>query len=236
MQKNSEYLSLRWSAKGSHGNWGCFWLVREISCASYVTTDWKSLPTSTVFCQISDTASVGDTVEDTRLRRITEHVTDNLNRRCHTAAAFQDVQEAFDRIWHDGLIVKLIWFRFVGYLIRVIQFFLSNCSIRARVGKEFPVSRLITAGLLQGTCLYPILFNSYSADIPTHPRVMNAFYADDISFIQSNTIIAQVTLPFQNHFLSLQRWYPDGNFNINKQNRRETSSKRPRLNNPKLFF
>lgn len=43
-----------------------------------------------------------------QLRLVVEAITDNMNRRCHTAAVYLYILQAFDRFWHDGLIASLI--------------------------------------------------------------------------------------------------------------------------------
>lgn len=43
----------------------------------------------------------------TQLVKLTDEIATNLNNKKHTAAIILDVEKAFDRVWHDGLIHKL---------------------------------------------------------------------------------------------------------------------------------
>lgn len=42
-----------------------------------------------------------------QLLRITEHISNGFEKKKHTGAAFLDIAQAFDRVWHDGLLYKL---------------------------------------------------------------------------------------------------------------------------------
>jgi hypothetical protein len=44
--------------------------------------------------------------------RPTDHVTLNFNNKIFKAAVFSDIEEAFDKTWHPGLIYKLSKFGF----------------------------------------------------------------------------------------------------------------------------
>ena len=39
---------------------------------------------------------------------------------------FLDISEAFDKIWHEGLIYKMETMTFTGSMLRLLQSFLSN--------------------------------------------------------------------------------------------------------------
>ncbi|GJQ81877.1 hypothetical protein Trydic_g9902 [Trypoxylus dichotomus] len=42
-----------------------------------------------------------------QLLRITEHITEHLDKSTPTAAVMLDIEKAFDKVWHEGLIYKL---------------------------------------------------------------------------------------------------------------------------------
>lgn len=55
------------------------------------------------------------------LRRVVESLVGSKNRRCHATTIFLYIYQGLDRIWHDAWVVKLIRFRFPGYLIKIIH-------------------------------------------------------------------------------------------------------------------
>ena len=67
-----------------------------------------------------------------QLLRVAEHIADNLNKSKHTSMLLLDAKQAFDRVWHDGLIYKLIQLDCPHYLIGIIKSFLSDRTFRVR--------------------------------------------------------------------------------------------------------
>lgn len=59
----------------------------------------------------------------------------NLNR-C-TLAVFLDIERAFDKVWHDGLIHKLIHLNLSPALVLMIDSFLTNRSCKIKVNDTF---------------------------------------------------------------------------------------------------
>lgn len=151
-----------------------------------------------------------------QLLRVSEYIAENLNRRRHTAMLLLDVRQAFDRVWHDGLVYKLRSFEFPLYLIACVESFLRNRRLRVRVGKDLSTSRSIGAGVPQGSKLSPVLFNVYCADIPTRARVEIALYADDIALISSSRHLSTCAQPIQEHLPTLLDWYSQWGLRINE--------------------
>jgi hypothetical protein len=54
--------------------------------------------------------------------KLTDHVILNFNNNMSTAAVFLDIEKAFDRIWHLGLLYKLPNLQFLVSLIKLISF------------------------------------------------------------------------------------------------------------------
>ncbi|GFT65806.1 putative RNA-directed DNA polymerase from transposon X-element [Trichonephila clavipes] len=46
-----------------------------------------------------------------QLLRVVEYIKDAIDRNQYTAAVFLDIQKAFDRVWHTGLLYKLIKYK-----------------------------------------------------------------------------------------------------------------------------
>ena len=94
---------------------------------------------------------------------------------------FCDVSEAFDRVWHEGLLFKL---RTVGISGSLLKWFTDYLSIRKQqVVLPGVTSELSTlkAGVPQGSILGPLLFLLYINDIVKKINCSIRLFADDTS-------------------------------------------------------
>lgn len=119
----------------------------------------------------------------TQLYTLFKEIQDNNINRKYTAAIFIDMEKAFDRVWHEGLIYKLrTQTDLPTNIIKLIKSFLLNRSFQIRVTNSLSTPRHIEAGVPQGSCLSPILYSLYINDLPTIDRVKTLIFADDTMF------------------------------------------------------
>jgi hypothetical protein len=92
-----------------------------------------------------------------------------------------DVEGAFDRVWHRGLVFKLYSFGFPDIAIAWVAEFLRGRSFRVRIGNSHSEWRPISGGVPQGSPLSPILYVLYTADLVREiPRdLLTGLFADD---------------------------------------------------------
>lgn len=103
----------------------------------------------------------------------------SANKRTFTAVVSLDVEKAFDKVWHEGLLYKLIKMNIPTQLVKIIKSFLSDRSFQVKIKKSLSTPKWISAGVPQGLCLSPHLFTIYINDMPQHPRSKIALFADD---------------------------------------------------------
>lgn len=75
--------------------------------------------------------------------------------RCKTSTGMIliDVEKAFDRVWHAGLIYKMIKFKFPLYIIKVINSFLKNRRYFVEIQKQKSNVKSMRFGVPQGAVL-----------------------------------------------------------------------------------
>jgi hypothetical protein len=121
-----------------------------------------------------------------QLKRVIGHARANLAQRCSTGIVTLDCEKAFDRIWHDGLLFKLIKNKYPKYLITLIRSFLTNRSFRVVINGQPSGSHPIPFGLPQGAVMSPDLTNVYTHDLPTSRDHQTAMFADDVAKFSSS--------------------------------------------------
>ncbi|GFU75266.1 RNA-directed DNA polymerase from mobile element jockey, partial [Trichonephila clavipes] len=141
--------------------------------------------------------------------RVTELIHSGFAKHEATGILFLDIAKAFDKIWHDGLLIKLIRLDFPAPLIKSIHSFLSHRSFRVRVDRILSSPRPIRSGLPQGSLSSPLLFTLYVNDIPQTDSSHLAMFADDTAVISQNKRFSVVISNLQHYISSLELWLND---------------------------
>ncbi|GFT34295.1 RNA-directed DNA polymerase from mobile element jockey [Trichonephila clavipes] len=127
--------------------------------------------------------------------------------RKSTEAVFLDIQKAFDRVWHVGLLYKLIKINTPPHLIKLINSFLKNRSFTVKVNNTHSSNRRIIAGTPQGSSISPILFNIYVNDIPRTSQSTICMFADDTAILAQSNELQLVTHFLHKHIAKLEDWF-----------------------------
>ena len=113
--------------------------------------------------------------------KLSQTVLQGFNRGQITTVVFLDVEKAFDKVWHKGLLYKLKKKKLPEKYIRWINSFLTEREIKVKINNSLSEEIIPTRGVPQGSPLSPILFILYVADIPTDKTVNTSQFADDIA-------------------------------------------------------
>ena len=145
-----------------------------------------------------------------QLARITDFVTHGYNLKKHTGMVLLDIEKAYDTIWPQGLLRKLIFYHFPAYLIHLIHSYLSGRTFTVVVDGARSSSRPQRAGLPQGAVLSPLLFTLYISDMPSLPHMHLALYADDTALLPQSwrvdTIVRRLRMAVTQLQMYFIRW------------------------------
>jgi hypothetical protein len=88
-----------------------------------------------------------------------------LEDRKYCAAVFLDVSQAFDRVWHSGLLYKIKQFLPPPYFL-LLKSYLIDRKFQVRVGNEKLELQPIKAGVPQGSVLGPTFYAHRTYPLP----------------------------------------------------------------------
>jgi hypothetical protein len=142
-----------------------------------------------------------------QLARLTDEITRQNNLNKVSTLTTIDLTKAFDLVWHNGLIHKLISLNYPPSLIKIIQNYLSKRSIKIRYNNTLSNERSTTTGVPQGGVLSAHLFIIYTHDIPHSPYTTLALFADDTAILSHSYTTKQSTKTTQRHLDKLQIYF-----------------------------
>ena len=150
-----------------------------------------------------------------QVARVVSHVANTLNRKEKAVAAFLDVSCAFDRVWHPGLIHKLLQAGTPHHIALVLANFLRGRTFRVRVESACSTSHTIAAGVPQGSSLSPALYSLYTDDIPVQQDTLLALFADDIALVSTSLSSAHASKKLQRALDLLPAWLAEWRLTLN---------------------
>ena len=122
--------------------------------------------------------------------RLSEDISHGFAERKCTIGVFLDVSGAFDKVWVQGLLWKVLKMQLPKPLVGLVHGFLACRSLRVKVGSKFSPKVEMSAGTPQGAVLSPSLFNFFVDDlrdiIGIGDGIELAQYADDIAIWSTN--------------------------------------------------
>ncbi|GFV07282.1 RNA-directed DNA polymerase from mobile element jockey [Trichonephila clavipes] len=142
-----------------------------------------------------------------QLLRVVEYIKDAIDRNQYTAAVFLDIQKAFDRVWHTGLLFKLIKYKIPPPLILLLKSYINDRTFMVKINRTYSQIKSAKAGIAQCSILGPVLFNLYVNDITKSTNTMICMYADDTAILSRhydpNTLIKNLN----DHLAHLEKWF-----------------------------
>lgn len=150
-----------------------------------------------------------------QLHRITDKISFAFEKKEHCPGVFLDIAQAFDRVWHDGLLFKLKLILPAPYFL-IIKSYLEDRFFTIKYNNSYSPYYKINAGVPQGSDLSPTLFNIYTSDVPKTSHTTLATYADDTAILSSNKNPDIAANYLQYHLNQISNWSKKWKIKINE--------------------
>jgi hypothetical protein len=155
------------------------------------------------------------TVEQTH--QIVQRINEALENKQYCSAAFLDISQAFDKVWHTGLLYKLGRSLPLNYFL-IIKSYLHSRHFIIKVETEYTELSSVNAGVPQGSVQGPLLYLLYTAGLPTLPESTTTTFPDDTAVIAVDSDPAIASQKLQTDLIAIQDWFKKWRMKANKSN------------------
>lgn len=140
-----------------------------------------------------------------QVHRVVHKIRQSLEKKEYCSAVFLDIEQAFDRVWHKGLLYKLKTLLPNSFYM-ILKSYLDQRRFQVKYEEELSKLYYITASVPQGSVLGPVLYSIYTADLPETENVVTATYADDTACLASDKDPKVATLKLQAQLNKINIW------------------------------
>jgi hypothetical protein len=137
------------------------------------------------------------------------HITDVFNtaieNQQYCTAAFLDINQAFDKLWHWGLLFKIKRISPSSYF-NLLKSYLNESQFETKFNGETSSRFHIHSGVPQGSILGPLLYVLYTSDLPTSRETILGTFADDATMFATHEDPTIDSLNLQEHFHIIEKW------------------------------
>lgn len=146
--------------------------------------------------------------------RIVNHIRASLEEKKMCASVFLDIQQAFDKVWHQGLLYKLKR-NLPDQIYLILRSYISNRCFQVKIENTLSQYHSIHSGVPQGSVLGPLLYLIFTADVPTTDNTLIATFADDTAIMSSDFSPNRASEKLQQHLNILQTWLEQWRIKVN---------------------
>lgn len=140
-----------------------------------------------------------------QVHRVVYKINTDLEEKRYCSAAFLDITQAFDKVWHEGLLYK-IKKALPHHFYQILQSYLGNRKFMVKQSEEVTPLYDINSGVPQGSVLGPVLYLLHTSDLPVAKDTLVATFADDTAILASNENPVIASRKLQESLDSIQKW------------------------------
>jgi hypothetical protein len=158
-------------------------------------------------------------------------INEALETKQYCSAAFLDISQAFNRVWHTGLLHKLRQFLPLNYYL-ILNSYLLNRHFQVKVEDSYTDLLPVNVGVPQGSVLGPLLYLLYTADLPTSPDATISTFAYDTAILATDLDSATASQKLQTSLLAIQHWLTKWRLKANSSKSTHVTFTTPRATYP----
>lgn len=157
-----------------------------------------------------------------QINRVYQYARDALERKEYCTAAFLDITQAFDKVWHTGLLYKLK-IQLPHSHFSVLRSYILDRSFMVKVVNNVTDLFPIEAGVPQGSVLGPTLYTLFTADLPLSRDTHTATFADDTVIMARSNSAATASQRLQTNLNVVNKWLNTWRFKTNESKSTQTT-------------
>ena len=150
-----------------------------------------------------------------QLFRMIQSIQDGFQEGISTTAVFVDFQQAYDRVWKKGLLLKMQRLGIKGKIYDWVKNFLTERTIQTKVENSMSERKVQEEGLPQGSALSCTLFLIFLNDLPQELKCQKAMYADDLALWKTHRYTIQAARHLNRDLRILQEYCKKWKITIN---------------------
>lgn len=170
-----------------------------------------------------------------QVHRVVDTINQAFEDRSYCVAAFLDVSQAFDKVWHQGLLYKLKKV-FPHTLYLILKSYLQERYFMVKQEQEITKLYPVKSGVPQGSILGPILYILFTADLPTSNNITTASFADDKAIMVNNSDPNIAAIHLQQHLNDIHEWSRLWRIKINEHKSVQVTFTKCRGTSPTLIL
>lgn len=198
---------------------------RPISMISCLGKIFESCIKNKVLSECENNNTLPDDQFGFRSERSTIHplvklqtdIVTNINAATPTIACAIDIEKAFDTVWIDGLLFKLIFiFKFNLHLCLMLKSYLYGRKYYVKINDKTSSTYIANAGVPQGGVLSALLYIIYISDMPRcPPNLKRLQYADDMIVYISSKHLCRAQETINSYLIRLNQYFKKWKIRIN---------------------
>ena len=150
-----------------------------------------------------------------QVNRITGEIRKSFELKKYCSAIFLDIAQAFDKVWHKGLIYK-IKSLLPSCTHKIFESYLTDRLFRVIYDGFVTENFEIRAGVPQGSVLGPTLYLLYTSDLPICNELTISTFADDTAILSSNENPRIASKQLETYLRHVETWLKNWRIRVNE--------------------